>query len=111
MVISSSDITQKKYKKLVLQVSLNELSFCVIDLITHKVVHTQEILFEKNKVIEEQLWRAFVDFSILTNSYDEVIVLHNNNLNAFVPTSLFDASFLASYLKYNTKKLGGRYPA
>jgi hypothetical protein len=52
MVISSSDITQKTYKKLVLQVSLNELTFCVIDLITHKVVHTQEILFEKNKVIK-----------------------------------------------------------
>jgi hypothetical protein len=103
MVISSGDITQKTYKKLVLQVSLNELSFCVIDLITHKVIHTQEILFEKNKVIEEQLWRAFVDFSILTNSYDEVVVLHNNNLNAFVPTSLFDPSFLASYLQYNTK--------
>jgi hypothetical protein len=103
MVVSSVDITQKTYKKLVLQVSLNELSFCVIDLITHKVIHTQEILFEKNKVIEEQLWRAFVDFSILTNSYDEVVVLHNNNLNAFVPTSLFDASFLASYLQYNTK--------
>ena len=103
MVVSSVDITQKTYKKLVLQVSLNELSFCVIDLITHKVIHTQEILFEKNKVIEEQLWRAFVDFSILTNSYDEVVVLHNNNLNAFVPTSLFDPSFLASYLQYNTK--------
>ena len=103
MVVSSVDITQKTYKKLVLQVSLNELSFCVIDLITHKVIHTQEILFEKNKVIEEQLWRAFVDFSNLTKSYDEVVVLHNNNLNAFVPTSLFDASFLASYLQYNTK--------
>lgn len=103
MVISSGDITQKTYKKLVLQVSLTELSFCVIDLITHKVLHTQEVQFEKNKVIEEQLWRAFVDFSILANAYDEVVVLHNNNLNALVPTSLFDPTFLASYLQYNIK--------
>ena len=103
MVISSGDITQKTYKKIVLQVSLTELSFCVIDLITHKVLHTQEIQFKKNKVIEEQLWRAFVDFSILSNKYDEVIVLHNNSLNALVPASLFDPAFLASYLQYNIK--------
>ncbi len=103
MVISTGDITQKTYKKLVLQVSLSELSFCVIDLITHKVLHTQEVHFEKNKVIEEQLWRAFVDFSILANAYDEVVVLHNNSLNALVPTSLFDPAFLASYLQYNIK--------
>ena len=58
---------------------------------------------EKNKVIEEQLWRTFVDHPVLTNSYDEVIVIHDNNLNTFVPNSLFDASYLASYLQYTTK--------
>lgn len=61
------------------------------------------ILFEKNKVIEEQLWRTFVDYPILTKSFDEVMVIHDNNLNTFVPTSLFDVHFLASYLQYNTK--------
>ena len=61
------------------------------------------ILFEKNKVIEEQLWRTFVDYPILTKSFDEVMVIHDNNLNSFVPTSLFDVHFLASYLQYNTK--------
>ena len=103
MVISSSDITQKTYKKLVIQVALNTFSFCVFDLITNKVLHTQALNLEKNKVIEEQLWRAFVDYPILTKNYDEVVVLHNNNLNAFVPSSLFDPHFLASYLQYNTK--------
>lgn len=61
------------------------------------------ILFEKNKVIEEQLWRTFVDYPILTKSFDEVMVIHDNNLNTFVPTSLFDIHFLASYLQYNAK--------
>ena len=61
------------------------------------------IRFEKNKVIEEQLWRTFVDYPILTKSFDEVMVIHDNNLNTFVPTSLFDVHFLASYLQYNTK--------
>jgi hypothetical protein len=31
------------------------------------------------------------------------MVIHDNNLNTFVPTSLFDVHFLASYLQYNTK--------
>lgn len=61
------------------------------------------IRFEKNKVIEEQLWRTFVDYPILTKSFDEVMVIHDNNLNTFVPNSLFDVHFLASYLQYNTK--------
>ena len=103
MVITNNDITQKTYKKLSIQVSLSGLSFCVFDLFTNKVLHTAEIAFEKNKVVEEQLWRSFVDNPILTKPYDEIVVLHNNNLNTFVPTSLFDADFLASYLQYNTK--------
>jgi hypothetical protein len=103
MVVTNNDITQKTYKKLSIQVSLSGLSFCVFDLFTNKVLHTAEITFEKNKVVEEQLWRSFVDNTILTKPYDEIVVLHNNNLNTFVPTSLFDVSFLASYLQYNTK--------
>lgn len=103
MVITNNDITQKTYKKLSIQVSLSGLSFCVFDLLSGKIVNTMSIPFEKNNVTEEQLWRAFVDYPILTKSFDEVIIIHDNNLNTFVPTSLFDVNFLASYLQYNTK--------
>ena len=103
MVITNNDITQKTYKKLSIQVSLSGLSFCVFDAITNKIIHNSTIYFEKNKVVEEQLWRTFVDNSILTQRYDKIIVLHNNNLNSFVPSSLFDPNYLASYLQYNTK--------
>jgi hypothetical protein len=103
MVITNNDITQKTYKKLSIQVSLSGLSFCVFDLISNKVITTNSITFEKNKVVEEQLWRTFVDYPILTKSYDEIMIVHDNNLNTFVPTSLFDVNFLASYLQYNTK--------
>ena len=73
MVITNNDITQKTYKKLSIQVSLSGLSFCVFDLLSNKVINTMSIHFEKNKVIEEQLWRTFVDYPILTKSFDEVI--------------------------------------
>lgn len=103
MVITNNDITQKTYKKLSIQVSLSGLSFCVFDVITNKIIHTATFTFEINKVVEEQLWRTFVDNTLLTRPYDEIVVLHNNNLNAFVPSSLFDVNYLASYLQYNTK--------
>ena len=103
MVVTSNDITLKTYKKLSIQVSLSGLSFCVFDLLSNKIIHTAEFLLSSNKVIEEQLWRVYVENAILTHNYDEIIVLHNNNLNAFVPNSLLDTNFLASYLQYNTK--------
>lgn len=103
MVVTNNDITQKTYKKLSIQVSLSGLSFCVFDLLSNTIINTMSITFEKTKVIEEQLWRTFVDYPILTKSFDEVMVIHDNNLNTFVPSSLFDPHFIASYLQYNTK--------
>lgn len=103
MVITTNDITQKTYRKLSIQVSLSGLSFCVFDLITHKVIAFNEVTFSDNLVIEEQLWKAFVTFPILTNTYDDIVVIHNNHLNTFVPTSLFDDKYLGSYLQYDVK--------
>ena len=103
MVITTNDITQKTYRKLSIQVSLSGLSFCVFDLITHKVIAFNEVAFSDNQVIEEQLWKAFVTFPILTNTYDEIVIIHKNHLNSFVPTSLFNENYLGSYLQYNVK--------
>lgn len=103
MVITNNDITQKNYKKLSIQVSLSGLSFCVFDLITKKILVFNKVEFLKNTVIEEQLWKVFLEYPILANTYDEVMVLHDNNLNTFIPTSLFDSNFLGSYLQYNVK--------
>jgi hypothetical protein len=44
-----------------------------------------------------------IDFPELKDSYDEVVVIHDNNLDTFVPKALFDVEFLGSYLQYNTK--------
>ncbi|WP_130733721.1 DUF3822 family protein [Flavobacterium sp. J27] len=103
MVITSNDITTKNYKKLSIQVSLSGLSFCVFDLITKKVIAYNNVSYINSNVIEEQLWKVFVDYTILTNAYDEIVVLHDNTLNTFVPDVLFDANFLGSYLQYNVK--------
>ncbi len=103
MVVTNNDITQKNYKKLSIQISLSGLSFCVLDLLSNTVQTVQSVVFPKNSIIEEALWKIFIDFPILTQNYDEVIVLHDNNLNTFVPNSLFDEKYLGSYLQYNVK--------
>jgi len=86
-----------------IQVSLSGLSFCVFDLLSHNILSLQSVEFPKNQVIEEQLWKAFSEFPLLSEKYDEVVIIHDNNLNTFVPQSLFDENYLGSYLQYNVK--------
>lgn len=102
----NTNITEKKYKKLVLQVSLNGFCFCVVDTLYHNILLFKEVDFKDfpaSAKVEDHYWKAFLDHQELTRMYDEVIVFHDNNLNTFVPTALFDEPFLGSYLQYNTK--------
>ncbi|HEX9980104.1 MAG TPA: DUF3822 family protein [Flavobacterium sp.] len=102
----NTDITEKKYRKLVLQASLNGLSFCCLDTLNQSVLCVKDIDFSKfprAKKVEDYYWQAFVDNMELTRTYDEVAVIHDNNLNTFVPKALFDQDYLGSYLQYNTK--------
>lgn len=103
MVITNNDITTRNYKKLSIQVSLNGLSFCVFDTITNKVLVHNTVSFEKNQVLESQLWKAIIDNPIVTKSYQEIVVLHDNSINTFVPKPFFDKGNIASYLQYNVK--------
>lgn len=96
-------ITTKNYKKLSLQIALNEMSFCCFDMLNQEITDFRTIPFSTNKSLEDQLWKAFVNFPELMSEYDEIVVLHDNSLNTFVPKALFEEDFLASYLQYNTK--------
>ena len=102
----STNITDKNYKKLSLQVTLNGFSFCVFDTLNNKIVALKEIElnnFSSSSKVEDLYWKAFNDHPELKEKYDEVIVLHDSNLDTFVPIALFDEEFLGSYLQYNTK--------
>ena len=100
------DIAEKKNKKLSIQVSLTGLSFCCFDTLNNTVTSFNEVHFEtfhKATKIEDLFADAFRDHPELKDSYDEILVIHNNNLSTFVPEPLFDDNFLGSYLQYNTK--------
>ena len=102
----NTTITDKKYRKLSLQVSLTGLSFCIFDTLNHVILSVKEVHFDtfhKATKIEELFADAFNDNPELKDSYDEILVIHNNNLSTFVPEPLFDEHFLGSYLQYNTK--------
>lgn len=103
MVVTNNDITTKNYKKLSIQVSLSGLSFCVIDTITLKIHTYQDLIFDSELIIDEAIYKTFLDYPVLKNQYDEIIVLHDNALNTFVPLDLFDSNSSSSYLQYTTK--------
>ncbi|WP_366183301.1 DUF3822 family protein [Flavobacterium ovatum] len=99
-------ITEKKYKKLSIQVSLTGLSFCCFDTLNNTISSFNEVGFDtidKGIKIEELFSDAFEKHPELSESYDDVMIIHNNNLSTLVPTALFDENFLGSYLQYNTK--------
>ena len=106
MSTQNTNITEKVYKKLSIQVSLTGLSFCCFDTLNDTVISFNEVHFDtfhKSTKIEDLFADAFRDYPELKDSYDDILVIHNNNLSTFVPAPLFDENFLGSYLQYNTK--------
>ena len=106
MHTSSTNILDKKYTKLVLQISLSEISFCIIDTLTNKIETFGDFPLDKSANFTE-IENTILDFikstPLLQSDFDNVVVLYNNDLNTFVPQVLFDENFLGSYLQYNVK--------
>jgi len=97
-------IIQNNHLKLVLKVSLSGLSFTVTDTLSNEILTIKEIDFANYKNpnnIEECYKIAFSKHAELTQKYDRIIVLHDNNLSGFVPLAMFDPQHLRNYLKYN----------
>ena len=102
----NSSVIDKMYQKLAIQVSLNGLAFATFDTLTNKATMLQKVALGKVNLTtktEDLFAEAFQKHPELTASYDEVVVIHSNNLSTFVPTALFDEEYLGSYLQFNTK--------
>jgi hypothetical protein len=99
----TTTVTSKNYKKLSLKVGATGIAFCCFDTLNGQITNTKEIAFLHYKPLEDQLWKTFVDHEELMHTYDEIVVLHDNSFNTFVPDALFDRNYPGSYLQYNTK--------
>ncbi|MEO0526552.1 MAG: DUF3822 family protein [Bacteroidota bacterium] len=98
----------KDYYKLSIQVSLNGLSFCVLDTIGNKILASESISFEKDLSpyeVQKRLATHLEKHQISDATFSEVVVIHRNNLFSLVPKALFDENELPNYLKFNTKIL------
>jgi hypothetical protein len=106
MLVHIPTITDKKYRRLALEVSLEGLSLCVWDTLNHRILSFRDVKFNKPEIttpIEESLSVAFRNTIELTEKYDEIMIVHSNCLSTFVPVALFDAHYLGSYLQYSAK--------
>ncbi|WP_297795083.1 DUF3822 family protein [uncultured Eudoraea sp.] len=96
------------YHKLSIQVSLNGLSFCIVDSIARKVALFKQRHFGKELSpyeIQKELKQLVRESQVEDYSFSEVVVVHRNNLFSLVPKPLFDKAELANYLKFNVKIL------
>jgi len=87
---------------------LNGLSFCVLDTIAQKILLTDNIDFKTEStpyLALKELKHLVEKHGLLKTQFNEVSVVHKNNLFCLVPKALFDKEELPNYLKFNTKIL------
>ena len=113
-ITSTEDNTLETYNNLSIQVSLNGLSFCVLDTIANSILRSDRLVF-KNYIspqeLQKQLEELLKAHDLIDSQFIEVVVVHNNGLFSFVPKSLFDVNELANYLKLNVKILANDHIA
>ncbi|MBT8282313.1 MAG: DUF3822 family protein [Muriicola sp.] len=105
---SVNDIILEDYYKLSIQVSLNGLSFCILDSIGKKIIRSETYRFryKLNPFEAQKELTAFIKSQGITEySFSEVVAVHRNDLFSLVPKVLFNPKELPNYLKYNAKIL------
>ncbi|MBJ7883068.1 DUF3822 family protein [Gelidibacter salicanalis] len=96
----------KILKKLSIQISLSGLSFCILNSADNKVDYLKRIDF-KNKLtpeaVLEHLKNAIHGEPLLSDTFDSVLVLFQNDLSNLVPEIFFSEDHSADYLKFSSK--------
>lgn len=99
MLVNAANITEKTYHQLTAQVSANAMVLSTVDTLNHQVLNLEELELESTESLEN----ALNNNAVFQERYDQVVVLHQNNLSTFVPAPLFNEQYIGSYLQYNTK--------
>ena len=96
------------HKALSIQISLNGLSFCILNMQEHSVIRVEHVVFDKKLTPFELLDAvkdAFNTKEWLNETFDNVQVIHVNELATLVPKPLFNEDAIADYLKLSSKIL------
>ncbi|GGG49822.1 DUF3822 family protein [Bizionia arctica] len=108
MVIANNTDKVITNLELSIQVSLNGLSFCILNRQTNSITFLKH--FEKDKKLSpfealDFLKHLFNTEEELKTPFHNVHVIYVNELATLVPKPLFNEDFLADYLKFNSKIL------
>lgn len=108
MVIANNTQNNPNNIDLSIQISLNGLSFCILNRDTKTITYLKH--FESDKKLSpfdalDFLKHLFNTEEELKNRFNKVHVVYVNELATFVPKPLFNEDFLADYLKFNSKIL------
>ncbi|GAA4944464.1 DUF3822 family protein [Algibacter agarivorans] len=94
--------------ELSIQLSLSGLSFCILNRNSNTVTALKTLRFQKKLnplEVLDKLKKLFETENALNDSFSKVCVIHDNDLSALVPKTLFSEDCLADYLKFNSKIL------
>ena len=96
----------KSFKELSIQISLSGLSFCTLNNPESKVEYLKRIDFNSKLSPEAVLKELQVIIStepLLSQPFDSVLVLYQNELSNLVPEEFFEEQNSADYLKFSSK--------
>ena len=100
--------------KLSIHISLNGLSFSIVDLISDEISFYKKHVFTKKtnpKNLLKELKRHFKETPEINDTFSSVKIIHYNNLSTVVPEVVFDKNNALSYLKFNSQILQNDYVA
>ena len=105
MAVTTKDTYQNKTMKMSVQVSLDGLSFCIVNTKDHTLISLEHLAFNKrlNPIEVEQRLKEFIQEQLNQYRFEDIIVIHTNELACFVPVPFFNEDYSADYLKYNNK--------
>ncbi|OIQ28585.1 MAG: hypothetical protein BM564_09330 [Bacteroidetes bacterium MedPE-SWsnd-G2] len=109
---TSNKLNTNSIKELSIQISLNGLSFCVLNRSTHTIEFLISEHFDKKLppfALLEKLKAAFSLYAELQDDFNSVLIIYQNELSTLVPKELFDKDTIADYLKFNSKILKSDY--
>lgn len=104
----NSSLNKHNSKGLSIQISLNGLSFCILNRKTKTVEHLKSLVFKKKATPFETLERLTTVLNtntIFEQNFESILVIHQNELSTSVPKPLFKEDHAADYLKFNAKIL------
>ncbi|WP_417236311.1 DUF3822 family protein [Bizionia paragorgiae] len=108
MTQKSNSLNEIQHKELSIQLSLNGLSFCILNVDTNTITYLEHFSTSKKQSPEDvldQLKNCFETESALAESFSKITVIHNNEWSTLVPKALFNEDNLVDYLKLNIKIL------